>query len=103
MEGGTVVRLIDFAPGTESNLHRSLSLVYGICCEGELEISTDSEERRIMRPGDVSVNRAGMHKWRNCSKTSPARMVYVLLDVKPTVVNGKVLEEDLGYLGKEYD
>ncbi|KAH6656005.1 hypothetical protein BKA67DRAFT_515779 [Truncatella angustata] len=99
---GCVVRMIDFAPGVESNLHRALCIGIGTVCEGEMELSLDSGEKRIMHPGDVSVNRGAMHRWRNVSKDKPARMLYVLLDVKPIIVNGKALEFDLGYLEHEY-
>ena len=95
--------MIDFAPGAESNLHRSIALVLGTVCEGEMEVSLDSGEKRVMRPGDVSINRAGMHRWRNCSQTMAARMLFVLLDVEPVIVNGQEVKEDLGYLAKEYD
>lgn len=99
---GVCVRMIDFAPGVESNLHRSLSLVIGTCCEGEMEFSLGSGEKRIMRPGDVSVNRAAMHKWRNVSQDKPSRMLYILLDVEPVLIKGKPLDFDMGYLLKEY-
>ncbi|KAI0547919.1 hypothetical protein F4679DRAFT_552566 [Xylaria curta] len=99
---GCVVRMIDFAPGVESEFHRSLCCVIGTVCEGELEFSLSGGEKRIMRPGDVSVNRAAMHKWRNLSPDKPARILYVLLDVKPVIVNGKALEIDVGRLINEY-
>lgn len=95
--------MIDFAPGTESNLHRSVALVYGVVIEGEFEVSLDGGEVRKMFPGDMIVNRSAMHKWHNISNDKPGRMVFVLLDVKPVVVNGKELETDLGYLAKEYE
>jgi len=97
-----MVRMIDFAPGVESNMHRAICLGYGTVCEGEVEFSLDSGEARIMRPGDVSVNRGAMHKWRNVSKDKPARMLWVLIDCKPVIVNGKALEFDMGILAKEY-
>lgn len=97
-----MVRMIDFAPGAESNMHRAVTLGYGVVCEGEVELSLDSGEARIMRPGDVSINRGAMHKWRNMSKDNAARMVWVILDCKPIVVNGKPLEFDMGILAKEY-
>jgi len=101
-ENGCIVRMIDFAPGAGSELHRSLCLVVGTCCEGEMEFGLSSGEKRIMRPGDVSVNRAAMHKWRNVSKDKPARMLYFMLDVKPVIINGKALDFDMGPLADEY-
>ena len=100
---GSVVRTIDFAPGVESNLHRSICIAYGIVTHGVMELSLDGGDKRIMYPGDVSVNRSGMHRWRNASPTQPARMVYVLLDVTNARAAGKELVEDLGYLKREYE
>ncbi|KAL5382177.1 hypothetical protein PMIN06_003833 [Paraphaeosphaeria minitans] len=51
---GSVARLIDFAPGVESPLHRAMSLDYGIVVEGIFELTLDSGEKRIMYPGDIS-------------------------------------------------
>ncbi|KAI5918780.1 hypothetical protein F4810DRAFT_715142 [Camillea tinctor] len=99
---GTVARMIDFAPGAESPMHRALSLDYGVVIEGEFELTLDSGESRIMYPGDVSVNRAGNHKWRNRSTTKSGRMLFILLDCKPFEVNRKLIVEDLGELASEY-
>ncbi|KAH7323175.1 hypothetical protein B0I35DRAFT_510369 [Stachybotrys elegans] len=99
---GFLARMIDFAPGTESEFHRSICCVVGTVCEGEMEFSLSSGEKRIMVPGDVSVNRAAMHKWRNVSSTKPARVLYFLIDVKPVIVNGQELEFDCGVLMDEY-
>ncbi|KAI1433781.1 cupin domain-containing protein [Xylaria sp. CBS 124048] len=99
---GCVVRMIDFAPGTESSLHRALTLGIGTVCEGEVELSLDSGEKRVLRPGDVSVNRGAMHRWRNTSKETSARMLFIMLDIKPLVVNGKTMEFEMGVLMDEY-
>lgn len=102
---GTVVRLIDFAPGLESPIHRAMSIDYGIVLNGEFELTLDSGESRIMKQGDVSVQRATAHKWKNITGggAEPGRMLYVLLDCKDVVVNGKKLEGFLGDLEKEYE
>ncbi|OAG00262.1 uncharacterized protein CC84DRAFT_1102722 [Paraphaeosphaeria sporulosa] len=99
---GSVARLIDFAPGVESPLHRAMSLDYGVVIEGTFKLTLDSGEKRIMYPGDISVNRGAMHKWRNCDEQRSGRMLFILLDVKPLIVGGKVLSEDLGDLAGEY-
>ena len=51
---------------------------------------------------EIGVNRACMHKWKNLDETRPGRMVFVLLDVTPYKVNGKVIEEDLGGMAGDY-
>lgn len=99
---GSVIRLIDFAPGVESHLHRALSIDYGVVIEGVFELTLDSSESRIMHPGDVSVNRGAMHKWRNVDGDKSGRMLFVLLDCKPLFVEGKEIVEDLGALASEY-
>jgi quercetin dioxygenase-like cupin family protein len=102
MPNGCVVRMIDFVPGAASNLHRALTLGIGTVCEGEIELTIGKGETRILRPGDVSINRGAMHMWRNTSNEKPARMLFVMLDVKPIIVNGKALEFEMGELMKAY-
>ena len=96
--------MVDFGPGVSSPLHRALSVDYGIVLDGEFELALDSGEKRIMRQGDISVNRAGAHAWRNITGdgTMPGRMLYILLDCKDVVVGGKKLDEYLGWLEPYY-
>lgn len=94
--------MIDFTPGAASDMHRALTLGIGTVCEGEIELSLGGGEKRVLRPGDVSVNRGAMHKWRNVSNDKPARMLFIMLDIKPLVVNGKTLEFEMGELMDEY-
>ncbi|PHH92624.1 hypothetical protein CDD83_6551 [Cordyceps sp. RAO-2017] len=94
---GTVCRVVDFAPGEGVTplMHRTQSLDYGIVLEGEMELLLDAE-RATVRRGDVVVQRATMHAWKNVSRTEWARMLFVLIDAAPLQINGKLLGEDLG-------
>lgn len=94
--GGTVLRFVDIRPGGVSPMHRTVSLDYGVVVEGEVILRLDSGESRLMRRGDVSVQRGTMHEWENASKTEWARMVYVLQDATEVVVGGEALREDYG-------
>lgn len=94
--GGTVLRFVDFAPGYECMMHRTQSVDYGIVLEGEVTSVLDSGEETVMRRGDVMVQRATMHAWRNDSDTEWARMIFCLQDCAPLVVSGKRMREDLG-------
>jgi quercetin dioxygenase-like cupin family protein len=94
--GGTVCRIVDSAPGYECIMHRTQSLDYGIVLEGTIEMILDSGERKLMRRGDVAVQRATMHAWKNVSETEWARMLFVLQDCAEVSVGGQVLKEDLG-------
>jgi quercetin dioxygenase-like cupin family protein len=97
--------MIDFGPGVASPVHRALTIDYGIVVEGVFELWLDSGETRIMRQGDVCVQRATAHKWTNITGngTLPGRMMWVLLDCKPVYsADGEKVEGDLGSLKKEY-
>jgi quercetin dioxygenase-like cupin family protein len=94
--GGTVLRFVDVAPGHLSPMHRTVSLDYGVVLEGEMELVLDSGETRLMKRGDVAIQRGTMHAWRNTSTTSWGRMMYVLQECKPVEVDGEVLKEDYG-------
>ncbi|KAF4125702.1 Cupin domain [Geosmithia morbida] len=104
IHNGSVVRMMDFAPDVLSPMHRAVSLDYGIVIEGEFKLILDSGETRIMRQGDVSVNRASAHQWHNITGngTLPGRMMWVLLDCKPLTIAGKELGEELNELAPYY-
>ncbi|KAK5557527.1 hypothetical protein LTR46_004555 [Exophiala xenobiotica] len=93
---GTVCLVVDFAPGFECMMHRTQSLDYGIILEGTIEMVLDSGDRRLMQRGDVAVQRATMHAWKNVSETEWARMIFVLQDCQRLEVGGQELKEDLG-------
>jgi quercetin dioxygenase-like cupin family protein len=76
-------------------MHRTQSLDYGIVLEGEIEMTLDSGEKRLLKRGDMAVQRATMHAWHNPSETEWTRMVFVLQECKPLVVGGEELGEDL--------
>lgn len=67
---GSVIRCVDFAPGYSCAMHRTQSLDYGIVLEGEIEMLLDSGEKHQMKRGDVAVQRATQHQWRNKSTTT---------------------------------
>lgn len=77
-------------------MHRTVSLDYGIVLIGEVELLLDSGETRLMKTGDVCVQRGTNHAWRNASQTEWARMMYVLQPSLPIEIQGKRLNEDLG-------
>ena len=49
-----------------------------------------------MRRGDVAIQRGTIHQWINPSGNEWARMVFMLQESKPLVVNGVALQEELG-------
>ncbi len=96
---GSVGRIVDFPPGYTSPMHRTLSLDLGIVIEGEIELILDSGETRVLKRGDVAVQRGTNHAWRNATPEEGgwARVFYVLQDAEPIDLGGgKRLGEDLG-------
>jgi quercetin dioxygenase-like cupin family protein len=93
--GGTVLRFVDMEPGSLSSMHRTVSLDYGVVIEGEVELILDSGETRLLKRGDVAIQRGTMHAWKNNSD-SWARMLFVLQESKPVEINGEPLKEDYG-------
>jgi len=55
--GGTVLRLVDVLPGALSPMHRTVSLDYGVVLEGEVELVLDSGETRLLKRGDIAIQR----------------------------------------------
>jgi quercetin dioxygenase-like cupin family protein len=94
--GGSVLRIVDSPPGALSPMHRTVSLDYGVVLEGEFELILDSGEVRTMKKGDLAIQRGTMHAWKNTSQTEWGRMLYVLQESKPVVIDGKELTEDYG-------
>jgi len=94
--GGTVCRVVDMRPGSTSPMHRTVSLDYGVVLEGEVWLVLDSGEERLLRRGDIAVQRGTNHAWRNGSGTEWARMLYVLQEALPLEVEGRRFEEDYG-------
>ncbi|KAI1465639.1 uncharacterized protein F4812DRAFT_466086 [Daldinia caldariorum] len=101
---GTVLRMIDFAPNELSPMHRAVSIDYGVVLDGEFELILESGERRIMRQGDICIQRATAHQWHNISGGGnlPGRVMWFLIGVKDVIVNGEKLESYLGALGIYY-
>ncbi|KPI36570.1 uncharacterized protein AB675_4431 [Cyphellophora attinorum] len=94
--GGTVLRVCNFAPGSTTAMHRTMSLDVGIVVAGEVELVLDSGETRLLRVGDIAIQRATMHAWRTPSKDKWSRMIFMLQDAQQLEVNGKTLSDDYG-------
>ncbi|KAJ6094582.1 hypothetical protein N7467_002095 [Penicillium canescens] len=109
VSGGTVCRIVDMHPGALSPMHRTVSLDYGVVLEGEVELVLDSGEVRLLKRGDVAVQRGTNHAWRNVTpdvvdengvKTGQwARMLYVLQPSEEIEIDGRRLGEVVDGIG----
>jgi quercetin dioxygenase-like cupin family protein len=79
-------------PGHVSPMHRSESIDYGICLEGECELRLDDGETVLVRAGDVVIQRGTNHAWANTSQ-APVRFAWLLVDAQPVRIAGGVLPE----------
>jgi quercetin dioxygenase-like cupin family protein len=89
--GPSIVWYIDMPPGSSSPMHRTVSLDIVIQVHGEVELSLESGETRILRPGDITVQRSTMHAWRNHSTTDWSRMVGIMAECRPVEAGGVTL------------
>jgi quercetin dioxygenase-like cupin family protein len=100
---GTVLRIGVLAPGARSPIHRTASLDYGICLEGECILELDGGEQVTVQAGDVVIQRGTNHLWHNRGRR-PCRFAWILLDAEAVEVDGRELgaslEED-GLTGRE--
>jgi quercetin dioxygenase-like cupin family protein len=87
---GSVLRVGVLAAGTRSPMHRTESLDYGICLEGQCDMELDGGEVVTVRQGDVVVQRGTNHVWHNRSDV-PCRFAWILLDAEPVMVGGRRL------------
>jgi Cupin domain len=102
--GGTVIRIADVLPDSvrkvdatemqrrgaqtdpersarHPNFHRTDTIDYAICLEGEVYAVMDEGET-LMKAGDVLIQRGTYHAWSNRGDKI-ARMCYVLIDAEP--------------------
>jgi quercetin dioxygenase-like cupin family protein len=77
--GGTIVRIVDLAPGSLSPMHRTETVDYGIVLAGTVVLVLDDGSETALAAGDVVVQRGTNHAWANPGEDT-ARMAFVLVD-----------------------
>ncbi|AUN32876.1 cupin domain-containing protein [Niveispirillum cyanobacteriorum] len=93
LHGGSVIRIVDMLPGRASPLHRSWSIDYGIVLSGILELELDDGSVTALSTGDIVVQRATNHLWRNPSPDQVCRIAFILIEAKPVMAGGRILPE----------
>lgn len=69
-------------------MHKTQTLDYVVVLEGEMEVILDGGEKRVVRRGEVVIQRGCMHTWRNLSRTEGARMLCVSIGSEGAVEGG---------------
>lgn len=85
----------DWASGADIPQHRTETVDFGIVVFGTIEAVLDSGETRLLRPGDIIVQRGTRHAWRNPSKDQWVRCVFFLVGAKRISIGGEELGPDL--------
>ncbi|MDP1965194.1 MAG: cupin domain-containing protein [Reyranella sp.] len=88
-DGGTVFRVIEYAPGVAPRNHRTNSIDYAVILSGEINMEMDGTVVTL-RAGDVLVQRGTIHDWINRSD-KPCVIAFILIDARPVEHSGKVL------------
>ena len=88
--GGTVFRVIEYAPGVAPRNHRTDSIDYAVVMSGEIDMELDDGVNVHLKAGDVLVQRGTIHNWIN-NGAAPCVIAFVLIDAKPVTAGGKVL------------
>ncbi len=89
-DGGTVFRVIEYAPGVTPRNHRTSSIDYAVVLSGEIEMELDDQVVKL-RAGDVLVQRGTIHNWVNRSN-APCVIAFVLIDAHPVEIDGRSLK-----------
>jgi quercetin dioxygenase-like cupin family protein len=82
-DGSGVVTALKQGAGRAAGFHRTNTIDYVIVISGEIYALMDEGER-LMRAGDVLVQRGTNHAWINRSN-GVARLAFVLIDAKPAI------------------
>ncbi|MFJ1812705.1 MULTISPECIES: cupin domain-containing protein [unclassified Streptomyces] len=76
---------LEFSPGLAElfepdnpGMHTTPTVDYGVVLSGELVLDLDGGETAVLKPGDIVVQNATRHAWRN-NGTEPATAFFVLI------------------------
>ncbi|KAK3364538.1 hypothetical protein B0T25DRAFT_530457 [Lasiosphaeria hispida] len=97
--GESLVRYCDWGPGAEVPMHRSETVDFGVLLCGEMELTLDGGEARVIRAGELIVQRGTLHAWRNPSETVWARGLFFLLGANPVRVRGVLKGSEMPWEG----
>jgi len=85
--GGPIVWYIDTPPDSASPLHRTVSVDIVVQLQGTIELTLEDGTTKLQKTGDLTINRAVLHAWRNPSKTEWSRMLGVMMQSEPVTLN----------------
>ncbi len=91
VDGGTVFRIVRYAPGVAPRNHRTDSIDYAVVISGAIDMELDDGVIVKLKAGDVLVQRGTIHNW--VTRGSEACVIaFVLISSKPVTAAGKPLD-----------
>ncbi|ENH71815.1 hypothetical protein FOC1_g10004062 [Fusarium oxysporum f. sp. cubense race 1] len=91
--GGVTFCTTDFLPGTQTPMHRTLTMDYCVVMSGEIVLVLDSGEEKVIREGDITLQQGVNHMWINRSQSTCWVAFIMVSSEKLITKNGEVLEE----------
>jgi quercetin dioxygenase-like cupin family protein len=85
----------DFPPNYSAPMHRTLTLDYAIVMSGEITLKLDGGEEKIVRAGEVIVQKGVNHQWINHSDQVCRMMCVMIASEKVVLEDGTVMEETI--------
>lgn len=97
---GTSCTIIEAPPNSVVPMHRTATLDYGVIIDGTTELILDSGEKKVLKKGDVFVQRGTAHSWRNITEKNDnagvLRVFFVFQPIeKVRLEGGKIVDQDL--------
>jgi quercetin dioxygenase-like cupin family protein len=90
-----LLRVGEMVPGEHTPvMHRTETLDYAIILSGEMELSLDGGQIETLTAGDIVIQRGTNHAWRPVG-SAPVKVLFILIDAEPIVIDGKVLSDFL--------
>ena len=86
---GTVMRIVEWAPGHAMFPHRTETMDYSMVLSGEIDVEFDSGQVVTMKQGDIIVMRGVTHTWKNKSTTRSAVTAFILINSAAFVAGGE--------------
>ncbi|KEF60636.1 uncharacterized protein A1O9_02197 [Exophiala aquamarina CBS 119918] len=96
VNGGSVMRIVDFPPHSTGRFHRTISQDYIVVLKGIVSLTLDDGSKTPVAEGGVVVQRATMHGWDN-DTNEWTRILCVLTPSNNPVVNGVELKQHMTF------
>ncbi|KAJ7277497.1 hypothetical protein C8J57DRAFT_1309413, partial [Mycena rebaudengoi] len=92
---GISCRAVDILPpGGESPMDRTVTFDFVVVISGSVQLTLDSGEERVMKQGDVILQKGTNHAWKNPHPTEWTRIYAVLTNSVPVSIAGVGGAED---------